>query len=501
MLRADRRARSRLGGTIATAVTTEATGSQTTTPAGDTGLAFAGAAAQRALLASGEVSAPELVSLYLERIERIDPRLNAFRVVLADEALAQAAAAQARIDAGDEAPLLGIPVAIKDEFDLAGQVNTFGTGAVDVPAARDSEVVLRLRAAGAIPIGLTNVPELTIWPFTETASWGRTRNPWDPERVPGGSSGGSAAAVAAGLAPLALGSDGAGSIRIPAAWCGLFGLKVQRGRISYMPLTEHWHGLSVPGPLARRVSDAALFLDAVAGPVPGDPHALPAPAQPFADAARRAPGRLRVAVSTKVPPLASARVSAEARGAVEQTASLLASLGHDVRPRDPDYGLAWTHVTRRYLRGIHDDAQALPHPERLERRTRAVSRLGRLIPAASVRRSRAAEDRVAGRINSLFREFDVLLTPVTARQPPPVGKWEARGALLTLNGAIWHCPFTAIWNLTGQPAAAVPAGLDPSGMPASVQLIGRPHDEATLLSLAAQLESERPWADMVPPVG
>jgi amidase len=156
-------------------------------------------------------------------------------------------------------------------------------------------------------------------------------------------------------------------------------------------------------------------------------------------------------------------------------------------------------VTRRYLRGIHDDARALPHPHRLERRTRSIARLGRLVPAAAVRRSRDDEPRVAERINSLFSEFDVLLTPVTARQPPPVGKWEGRGALLTLNGSIWHCPFTAIWNLTGQPAAAVPAGRDQSGMPLSVQLIGRPRDEATLLSLAAQLEAERPWADMLPP--
>ena len=312
---------------------------------------------------------------------------------------------------------------------------------------------------------------------------------------------GSGAAVAAGLAPLALGSDGAGSIRIPAAWCGLFGLKVQRGRISYMPLPEHWYGLSVPGPLARRVIDAALFLDAVAGPVQGDATSLPAPPEPFAEAARRAPGKLRVAVSTKVPPLAAARVSAESRAAVEETAALLEALGHDVRRHNPDYGLAWTHITRRYLRGIRDDVQALPHRERLEPRTRAMARLGRLVPARSVRSSRAAEPQVAARINSLFREFDVLLTPVTARQPPQVGRWEGRGALRTLNGAAWHCPFTAIWNLTGQPAAAVPAGLDQAGMPLSVQLIGRPQDEATLLSLAAQLESERPWADMVPPVG
>ena len=450
------------------------------------------------MLRAREISARELVELHVERIERIDPRLNSFRVVLGEQALAEAEHAQARLDAGETTPLLGVPVAIKDEFDVAGQLNTLGCGTIDEPARDDSEVVRRLRGAGAIPIGITNVPELTIWPFTETETWGKTRNPWNPDRVPGGSSGGSGAAVAAGLAPVALGSDGAGSIRIPAGWCGLFGLKVQRGRISYMPLPEHWHGMSVPGPLARRVLDAALFLDVVSGPAPGDATAAPPSPEPFAQAARQSPRPLRIAVSTKVPPLATARVSAESRDAVETTADLLRSLGHDVRERDPDYGLAFNHALRRYLRGIHDDAHAMPNQERLERRTRGMARLGGLVPAGSVTRSRAAEPKVAARVNSLFGEFDVLMTPVTARTAPAVGKWEGRGAIWTLNGAGWHCPFTAMWNLTGQPAAAVPAGLDGAGMPMSVQLIAPPNDEATLLSLAAQIEAERPWAHLRP---
>ena len=463
-------------------------------------LAFAGAARLREVLAAREVSVRDLVDLFVERIARLDSRLNAFRVVLADQARAEADRAQARIDAGESAPLLGVPVAIKDEFDVAGQLNTCGCAAPDQAAARDSEVVRRLRAAGAVPIGITNVPELTIWPFTETESWGKTSNPWDSDRTPGGSSGGSGAAVAAGLAPVALGSDGAGSIRIPAAWCGLFGIKPQRGRISYAPLSEHWHGMSVPGPLVRTVLDAALFLDATAGPAPGDAVAPPPPAEPFAQSAQRAPRALRIAVSTKVPPLATARVSREARSAVDSTADLLRSLGHDVRARDPEYGLAWNHVTRRYLRGIRDDALALPHPERLEARTRSLARLGALVPASAVRRSRTAEPQVVARVNSLFRDFDVLMTPTTARPAPRVGKWEGRGALITLNGAIWHCPFTAMWNLTGQPAASVPAGIDAAGMPMSVQLIAPPNDEATLLSLAAQLEAARPWANLCPAV-
>jgi amidase len=482
-------------------VSTPGAHTQAPEPSGDDDLAFAGAARQADLVRARQLSSPELVQLYLDRIERLDPQLNSFRVVLGEQALAEAEQAQARLDAGETTPLLGVPVAIKDEFDVAGQLNTMGCGTIDEPASADSEVVRRLRAAGAIPIGITNVPELTIWPFTETKTWGKTRNPWNPERVPGGSSGGSGAAVAAGLAPVALGSDGAGSIRIPAAWCGLFGLKVQRGRISYMPLAEHWHGMSVPGPLARHVLDAALFLDAVAGPAPGDATAAPSPAEPFAHAARQSPRPLRIAVSTKVPPLATVRVSAESRSAVEATADLLRSLGHQVQEHDPAYGLAFNHALRRYLRGIHDDAHAMPNQERLERRTRAVARLGALVPAGSVARNRAAEPKVAARVNSLFREFDVLMTPVTARRAPAVGKWEGRGAMRTLNGAGWHCPFTPIWNFTGQPAAAVPAGLDSAGMPMSVQLIAPPNDEATLLSLAAQIEAERPWAHLRPAVG
>ena len=247
-------------------------------------LAFAGAARQAELLRD----APDLVAaswwqLYLERIERLDPQLNSFRVVLGEQALAEAERPRRGSTPARRRRCSASRSRSRTSSTSPDSSTRSGCGTIDEPAREDSEVVRRLRAAGAIPIGITKVPELTIWPFTETETWGKTRNPWNPDRVPGGSSGGSGAAVAAGLAPVALGSDGAGSIRIPAAWCGLFGLKAQRGRISYMPLAEHWHGMSVPGPLARRVLDAALFLDAVAGPAPGDATAAPAPAEPFAE--------------------------------------------------------------------------------------------------------------------------------------------------------------------------------------------------------------------------
>jgi len=452
-------------------------------------LAYAGLARQADLVAAGEVSSRELVDAVLERIERVDPALNAYRTVFAERARMEADQADARRRSGGERPLLGVPVAIKDDTDVAGEVTPFGTDAHGPPAAEDAEVVRRLRAAGAIVVGKTHVPELTILPFTETATFGRTRNPWDLQRTPGGSSGGSGAAVAAGLAGAALGSDGAGSIRIPAACCGLFGLKPQRDRIPMAPLAEPWHGLSTYGPLTRTVADTARFYDAAKD---GGPS--------FAEAAARPPGRLRIAMSLKVPLPGGVKVGAEQRRAVEETAELLGSLGHEVVERDPDYGTAFLGVLARYLKGISDAAATMPHPERLERRTRGYVRLGALIPAGAVARARAAAAADAARIDRVFAEgVDVLLTPVLTRDPLRIGEYEGRGAPWTLNGTARWVPHLGVFNHTGQPAAAVPAGFTPGGLPRSIQLVGRPDDEPTLLSLAAQLEAERPWAQHRPP--
>jgi len=465
-----------------------------------TELAYAGIAKQAELIAAGEVSSRELVDLYLERIERYDGQLNAFRVVLGERARMEADQADARRGAGGERPLLGVPIAVKDEIDVAGEVTTFGTNAYGDPARADAEVVRRVRAAGAVIIGKTNVPELCIWPFTETATWGATRNPWDLQRAPGGSSGGSAAAVAAGLVGAALAGDGAGSIRIPAAWCGLFGLKPQRGRVSTSPHAEPWHGLTVYGVLTRSVGDTALFHDVAAGATEVDRARAPAPEIPFAQSARTPPGRLRIALSTRIVPGIIPRLDANGERALQQTAELLRSLGHEVSERDPDYGLgALPAVLVRYLRGIHDDAQAMPHPDRLERRTRSLARLGGLIPPVLLQRSRAAEGELAARLNRVLEDHDVLLTPATATGAPRIGRLQGRGALWTLNTVAGWVPYNAIWNVTGQPACSVPAGFGSNGLPRSVQLVGRPNDEATLVSLAAQIEAERPWADSRPP--
>ena len=460
-----------------------------------TELAYAGIARQAQMIGSAEISARELLEVYLERIERLDPRLNAFRVVFAERARLEADQADGRSGAGDQRPLLGVPIAVKDDIDVAGEVTAFGTNAQGEPARSDAEVVRRLREAGAVIIGKTNVPELTLWPFTETATFGATRNPWDLQRAPGGSSGGSAAAVAAGLVGAALGSDGAGSIRIPAAWCGLFGLKPQRGRVSMAPRVNPWHGLSVNGVLCRSVADTALFHDvASVGGAPG-PDSPGAPPVPFAEAAARPPGRLKIAYSTKVPLGVVSRLDADCARALEQTVELLRSLGHQVEERDPDYGAdTIPAVVVRYLRGAHDDAASMAHPERLERRTRGIARLGGLIPVALLERSLAAQDAFARRVGAVLDDYDVLITPATATPPPPIGRLQGRGAVWTLNAVAGMVPYSGVWNVTGQPAASVPSGLGADGLPRAVQLVGRPRDEATLLSLAAQLESERPWA-------
>jgi len=454
-------------------------------------LAFAGAARQADMIRSREVSARELTELYLERIARLDPQLNAYRVTFAERALAEADQADGRAKAGDRRPLIGVPVAIKDDCDVAGEATAYGSDAHGGPVAADAEVVRRLRTAGAVIIGKTHVPEMAITPWTESPTFGVTRNPWDPHRTPGGSSGGSAAAVAAGLAGAALGSDGAGSIRIPAGCCGLFGLKAQRGRVPTAPAVEPWHGMSAWGPITRRVADSAVFYDAVKD---GGPS--------FADAAARDPGRLRIAVSVVTPPLTGVQPDAEQMGAVEAVAGQLRGLGHDVIEREIKYPPAVAaNVLARYLRGIADTARSMPKPERLSRRTRGYVRIGSVVPLAAVARARAAAGADADRLNRVFDDgVDAVITPMFTRRPPEVGEYEGRPAAWALSGSIRLVPYCGAYNHTGQPAASVPAGFTPDGFPLAVQLVGRPEGEAALLALAAQLEGALAWPERRPPL-
>ena len=463
-----------------------------------TDLAFAGPARQAELVRSGEITSRELTELYLERIERIDPELNAYRTAMPERALADADQADGRRASGDERPLLGVPVAVKDNTDVAGELTTHGTGCFTDPAAADSEVARRLREAGAVILGKTNLPELAIMGATESPTWGITRNPWDPERSTGGSSGGSGAAVAAGLCAAAHASDGAGSIRIPAANCGLVGIKPQRGRVSLMPDPQHWYGMSVAGALTRGVADQALMLDVLSGPAEGDVHTPPAPPRPFAEAAARAPGTLRVALSFR--PAFPVPVHGEIRAAVESLAEVIRSLGHVVTEADPAYNELGTVVVPRYLKGIQADAEAVPRPHRLQRRTRGFASMGRLVPQAALDNALRDEQRQAARINRIFDDHDVLLSPTTAQPPVRAAEWEGMSAARTMLGMTRAYPFTSQWNATGQPVLALPAGFTAAGLPLGAQLVGRPDDEGTLLSLAAQVEAERPWADRRPAV-
>ncbi len=445
-------------------------------------LAYAGIARQAQLIAAGEVSSRELVELYLGRIARHDPVLNAFRVVFAERALLEADQADNRRAAGGERPLLGVPIAVKDDIDVAGELTPYGTNAVDIPAAADAEA------------------EMTLWSFTETVTFGTTRNPWDLQRAPGGSSGGSGAAVAAGLVGAALGSDGAGSIRIPAAWCGLLGLKAQRGRISMAPKARAWHGMSVNGILTRNVADTALFYDLASGSTDVDLDRPAAPETPFTHAAATPPRSLRIAFSKKFPALVLAKLDPHASRALDETVELLRSLGHEVSERDPEYGNdTMPQVIARYMRGGHDDVAALEHPERLERRTRGFARLGGLIPQSFLGRSFAGEEDLTARRGAVLEQNDFLITPAVARLAPPIGALQGRGALWTLNAVAGWVPYNGVWNLTGQPAVSVPAGFSAEGLPLAVQIVSRPGQEGPLLSLCAQLEAARPWADRLPP--
>jgi amidase len=461
-----------------------------------TDVAFAGAVRQAEMVRAREVSPRELVELYLERIERFDPKLNAYRTVYAEQALAEADQAAERLAAGQEAPLLGVPVAIKDNVDYAGDITAHGTAAYGEPAKEDGHIVRKLRDAGAIPIGKTNLPELAIYGFTESPTWGDTRNPWDLERTCGGSSGGSGVATATGLCAMAHATDGAGSIRYPAAYCGLFGLKPQRNRVSLSPAREHWYGLSASGCVSRTVADTALYLDVMSGAVKGDFDSPPPLERPLAEAARTRPAKLRIAFTTKT--ILPVPKDDEVVAGLGETVELLRSLGHEVEEAAPRYGPLVTDFYPLYFRGIRDEALTLPHAERLSDQTKGFVRLGRLF---SDRRLHKVRDRMpagARRIQELFRDFDLLITPATAQLPVEVGRWRDKGALLTINGMSRVYPYAAAWNYTGQPAATIPAGFTAAGLPRSVMIVSRPNDEATLISLAAQLEAERPWADRRP---
>lgn len=450
-------------------------------------------------IAAGDATAADAVEASLERIERRNPGVNAFSVVLADEARAEAARLDERRGAGEPVgPLHGVPVAIKEEIDVAGCVTTFGGRGNSTPAAEDGEVVRRLRQAGAVVIGKTRMPEFGQWPFTESVDGGITRNPWDHTRTPGGSSGGTAAAVALGMVPVGIGGDGGGSIRIPSACCGLFGLKPTRGRVTSHPLPHLWWALGTTGPLTRTVLDSALVYDVIRGNLSGDRFTAPEPATSFIAAAGFDPDRLRIGWSTR-PVTRGVRPAREHVEAVEETARLLADLGHDVREVDPHYPDPTLAFVPQFFGGVRTESDDVEHFDRLEKRTRQLYRLGSWVTPSVIERAIAAGERVSAKANRVFaglpgqEAVDVLLTPTIGPRPRTVGALDRGGPISAALKAMPMIAWTALWNVTGNPAASVPTGLAADGLPVAVQLVGRIGDETTLLRLAAQLERARPW--------
>ncbi|MFD6392043.1 amidase [Nocardia sp. NPDC060259] len=456
-------------------------------PTADLGLADLSAA-----LADGRVSSVAAVTDALDRIEASQPTLNAFRVVRREAALREAADADARLAAGARLPLLGVPIAVKDDTDIAGEVTAFGCGGEFAPKTEDAESVRRLRAAGAVIVGKANTCELGQLPFTSGDAFGHSRNPWDRTRTPGGSSGGSAAAVAAGLVPAALGSDGAGSVRIPASWTNLVGIKPQRGRISTWPHAEAFYGLTVNGPLARTVRDAALLLDVAAGPHGGDLH-TPAPVDASA-AVGRDPGKLRIALSLRIPFTATkTALDPEIAAAVHALATTLRALGHTVTVADLHYGLLiGASFLPRSMAGIHRVHRAMPEAI-VDPRTTANSRVGRVLGGPVLAAARRLEPLLHKQIGSFFDDYDLVLAPTTATPAPRAEEIDGIGVGATNNLITGACPYTWPWNVLGWPSVNVPAGFTETGLPIGAQLMGTANSEPMLISLAAQLESELRW--------
>ena len=460
---------------------------------------------QAAAVRAGEVSPVELVEHALRRVEALDAGLGAFLTVTPERALAAARRAERRVrHGGGLPPLHGVPMAIKDLNNTAGVRTTFGSAvfADSVPPVDDA-VVTRLAEAGTISIGKTNTPEFGFPCYTDNALVGPARCPWDPTRSAGGSSGGAAVAVAAGMLPFAQGSDGGGSIRIPASVNGLVGIKPTRGRVSNAPYGSEVTGLGTNGPLARTVRDAAAMLDAMAGPVTGDPAWAPPlpPGETFLAAAGREPGRLRIGRHLESP-MPDAGLEPAVQAALDDAARLLEGLGHEVEDVPP--GLLGPDVLGAFERVWTLSGTLLPVPPgqvgELQPLTRELRARGLALTAQQAMEALTALRLFARRFVTATDRYDVLLAPVTTMTPRPLDWFGADGdGAADFERQKRYAAFTAVFNVTGQPAVSVPLSWTPEGLPVGTMLVGRPADEVTLVSLAAQLEAARPWGHRHPP--
>ncbi|MUG95011.1 amidase [Scytonema sp. UIC 10036] len=458
-------------------------------------LAFTPALEQAQLVRRREVSPLDLVQVYLERIQQLNPQLGSYFTVLAEQAIADAKAkTEILANASELPPFFGVPISIKDLNPLAGVPCTFGNPALlnNIPNYDDG-VVTRIKHAGFIILGKTATSELGACPYTEPRGFLPARNPWNLEYTPGGSSGGAAAAVAAGLCAIAQGSDGGGSVRGPAACCGLVGIKPSRGRVTHAPVGDRMNGIAMNGPIGRTVADAAALLDVMSGYVTGDPYWLPDPEPSFLAATEVRPERLRIAYSTKILPIGEA--DSNCKQGVLQTVELLEQLGHVVEEKCPDFSgivepfqIVWQTAPA---------SSGLP-AEILQPFTRWLfERSG----SAGEYLQAVYQMQVASRqIVAFFDTVDVLVLPVNLHSPIRIGEWADLSPEETFQKIIgWVAPCPPA-NATGQPAIALPVGFDSNGLPIGVQLIGRPAAEATLISLAAQLETAKPWIQHRPSI-
>jgi amidase len=469
----------------------------------DRELAFTPAIEQAAMVRRGDVSPTQLVELYLARIEELNPKLNSYITVAADFARDAARAAEARLKQGgdDLPPFLGVPISIKDLNDTAGIVSTHATAEWhDRVPEHDDEAVARCKAAGFVFLGKTVTPEFGPLNISEPPAYPPGRNPWDPNRSCGGSSGGAAAALAAAMCPISQGSDGGGSIRNPSSWCGVFGIKPSRGRVSHAPRPQQH--FSINGPLARTVADAAALLDAMAGPATGDSWWAPPFERPLVEEASVDPGKLRIAFHEHpgVEPDACAPAN---RAAVRDTVKLLESLGHTVEEAVPPGYSEDVVVSSSMIFAANHAAEAdlEPYPplETLDPWMRTLVEMGRLVPASEYVKALAGLQEMSRRTVEFFDTYDLFVSPTVAGPPPVVGAMSGVGIEDVMK--FWALtPFTALWNTTGQPAVSVPLAHDDDGLPVGVQIVGRPIDEATLVRVSAQLEAANPWIGRRPPV-
>ena len=458
-------------------------------------LAFTSALEQARLIRHKAISPLELTQVYLDRIAQFDGKLGSYFTVMGELAIADATAKTEQLmHSSNLPPFFGVPTAIKDLNTVANVPCSYGVKFLHsrVVPQQDDTVVQKLRQAGFILLGKTATSQLGSFPYTEAPGFSPTRNPWQLDYTPGGSSGGAAAAVAAGLVPIAQGSDGGGSVRGPAACCGLVGLKPSRGRISSAPVGEHFAGCVTNGAIAHTVADAAAWLDVMAGYVTGDPYWLPDPEPSFEAATERPPGPLKIGLVTEILPIGPAHPLCKA--ATETMAHLLASMGHHIEPLTPDLGDMIEPFT--VLWQTQTDV-GIP-PIFLQRVNRWLWWRSQLCKAGRYVKAMQQVQRFARQVVALSEPYDVLLTPTYMHPTIRVGEWANLSSAKTLDKIIeWIAPCPA-FNVSGQPAISIPAGFTPDGLPIGIQLVGRPAAETTILALAAQIEQAQPWSQHRP---